>query len=158
MEAGLRSGFHRIRMLCSLCPPASLFPPAQAEAAGRSFLIREKTNSLLLTPKLSSYYPPKQPVPGPFPAADGSEKSLWCAHYLRLLSGGGTERMPPDDGFALDLFRAMGMIRLHRGFDPVRRYIDSRYAEAQRLSLTVRGPNTLFLFQELTRSILSAEE
>ena len=140
MEAGLRSGFHRIRMLCSLCPPASLFPPPR------------------LTPKLSSYYPPKQPVPGPFPAADGSEKSLWCAHYLRLLSGGGTERMPPDDGFALDLFRAMGMIRLHRGFDPVRRYIDSRYAEAQRLSLTVRGPNTLFLFQELTRSILSAEE
>ena len=132
--------------------------PAQAEAVGSSFLIRAKTNSLLLTPKLISYYPPKRPAPGPFPAADGSEKSLWCAHYLRLLSGDGTECTLPDDGFPLVIFRAMGMIRLHRGFDPVRRYIDSRYADAQRLSLPVCGSNTLFLFQELTRSILSEKE
>ena len=126
--------------------------PDQTAAIGRSFHYRAENDCIKLIPKLVSYYPPASIDRICQTQASDTEAGLWCAHYLKLLSVEQDE-LPPDDGFPLDIFRAMGIIRLHGSFDNMRRFIDDRFAAFQRLRQPVRGRNTYYLFSELTKLI-----
>ena len=131
--------------------------PDQAASIGLSFHYRSDKGCIKLIPKLISYYPP-----APIDRIDqtqvpDTEAGLWCSHYLKLLKGDCDDQLPPDDGLPLDIFRAMGMVRLHGSFENVRRFIDERFAEAQRLGQPVRGRNTYYLFSELA-SMIRPEE
>ena len=123
--------------------------PDQAAAVGRSFHYRAENDCIKLIPKLVSYYPPAPIDRIRQTRKPDNEAGLWCAHYLKLLGGKQDEQLPPDEGFPLDIFRAMGMIRLHGSFENTRRFIDDRFAAFQRLGQPVRGRNTHYLFSEL---------